>query len=248
MKRFLMFALIFMLLSGCSQITDPSPGESLPADEPSLTTEPQLPTDATSESLTEPPTQPTISEETQMMAALGFEPLAQENYYLYTGTDHVIPLPETELLLTLPEDWMDKIYVVIDLNHYYEASARLHVVGRDLLHARWDLIEPTKEDILNISQWDIYMFRLYERKKENYTPIKDGQYHCTCQRDTILAEHGSMFVITERQVLCQSCMFSMDYLPRGALSGRLGADVYEAVGGNWMPTVDEIRSMVSIAP
>lgn len=261
MKRsWYIFIIALFLLSGCQRQPEPTEVPTEPSRQLSTEIPSEALTEVTTEPTTEPATEPTEVPPTQaspvlitdIMNEAGFQQL--RNYYIYTGTDGEITVPYWNLHLSVPEDWLDQVYILVE--HFGNRSIEEIVfVNRKLDAACCSTVDSSIQALLDGTSgrnssanmdWAVRMFNISRRNAQEYRESisNAGTSMCKdCLFGYVVAERDDMVYVAHRRGYCESC---------GKYSGataqainKIGESAFSEANGYWVPDADEIKEMVS---
>ena len=250
-------ALVFaLLLAGCG----PAPAETTaPPVETTTPPETTLPPETTAPPTVEPEvTIPSVEEYSRYeeLHQLQFEyyqgeavvnednSISWNLWFKYEGTSPAIRIPRSNMTLTLPEGWLDRVSVI-------ERSGKIYVVNNRIISSNWDMQLEKNPDVppenLKKEHYD-YMLLIrvirksfFEEEKENHPYLDPYEPY---EGIYIGEDENSVYWA----ILPGDEMYDNNrYFAREFLIEFIGEDAYNELVGDLVLTYDMVREMVTIS-
>lgn len=171
-------------------------------------------------------------------AGLMVAPCYDDVYYWYTGDSAAIELTALNAVLTLPEEWLDDVYVI---QHTYGLNCNtgeVLIVNRALLEAHKENADAENNVLYGMQD---YMVKIWtDEKKESYY----GDYDPRAE-ETFIGENEThlFYLLTSEN---QSAEGSEQQIWRGMLVDGIGQEAYDALVGELIVGPEKAESMISI--
>ena len=153
-------------------------------------------------------------------------------YYLYTGDSPVVELAALDMTLNIPEDWLDRVYIIQNVNIINESHyAYAYIVNREILDGYRDYAD-AEEMLFGLPD---YMLHLYTYEIDE----SDGDLLDRYRSDEwYLGE-------TEDRVCFVSFSNGGENLPQ-ILIDVIGQDAYDDMVGDLIITREDLDDLVTI--
>ena len=259
-RTLLIITLILLLLTGCDSAVPPETTMPPETTVPVEITEPAVPVTTIPPVVSTEPTEPVHPDKAQLTAD-GFVPYGKEYSvdsggrvsffdaeYVYTGDSPEIELAIMEMSITLPEGWVDRVWV-IQQGSSQDSSGSVFITNRAITeaHREWAIrtYEHYEQDGVvpdELYGWQDFIVRIGRAKKKETEDYSNAY----------LRDSAGFLGETEKYYYFASLAQNQDpncsdaLLWRNFLLRDIGEEAYNALVGDLVLDYDMVREMITI--
>lgn len=255
-RTLLIITLILLLFTGCDSAVPPE--TTLPPETtvPTETSEPAVPETTIPPMVSTEPAEPVHPDKAQLTAD-GFVPYEKEYTidsggsvwfwdakYVYTGDSPEIELAIMEMTITLPEGWVDRVWVI--QQGCSQDNGSVYITNRAITeaHREWAIRTYEQDGFVpdELYGWEDFMVRISRQEK-----IETEDYSNSYLRDSagFLGETEEYYYFASlAQNQDPNCSEAL--LTRAGLLRDIGEEAYNALVGDLVLEYDTVRQMISI--